>query len=56
MLIDSDSDMIETVYTFCESVNLPTTLTEIGLANVSDESRYKSENTGDYVVNSFALF
>lgn len=38
MLIDSDPEMIETVYHFCESVGLPTTLAEIGLANVSDDN------------------
>ena len=37
MLIDSDPKMIETVYNFCQSVGLPTTLAEIGLANVSDD-------------------
>ncbi|OCG71696.1 glycerol dehydrogenase [Gilliamella sp. Occ3-1] len=41
MLIDSDPDMIETVYNFCESVGLPTTLAEIGLANVSDKDLMK---------------
>ena len=37
MLIDSDPQMIETVYDFCQSVGLPITLAEIGLANVSDD-------------------
>ena len=41
MLIDSDPNMIETVYAFCESVGLPTTLAEIGLTNVSDEDLMK---------------
>ncbi|MCO6549241.1 hypothetical protein GYW75_07050 [Gilliamella sp. ESL0232] len=41
MLIDSNSDMIETVYNFCESVGLSTMLAEFGLANTSDEELMK---------------
>ena len=37
MLIDSDPDMIDTVYTFCESVGLPKVLAEIGLIDVNDD-------------------
>lgn len=36
-LTDKPAGMIDEVYTFCESVGLPTTLAEIGLENVSDE-------------------
>jgi glycerol dehydrogenase len=35
-LTDKRKDMIDEVYGFCESVGLPTTLDDIGLANVSD--------------------
>ncbi|MFQ1017649.1 hypothetical protein [Gilliamella sp. BG7] len=41
MLIDSDPDMIETVYNFCESVGLPIALAEIDLTNASDEDLMK---------------
>ncbi|MCO6538941.1 MAG: hypothetical protein J6569_02265 [Gilliamella sp.] len=41
MLIDSNSDMIETVYNFCESVGLSTMLAEFGLANTCDEELMK---------------
>ncbi|MBI0096087.1 hypothetical protein H3T96_11760 [Gilliamella sp. W8136] len=44
MLIDSDPDMIDTVYTFCESVGLPTTLAEIGLIDVNDDDLIKAAN------------
>lgn len=37
MLTDREPDLIDTVYTFCESVGLPTTLAQIGLSNVTDE-------------------
>jgi len=36
-LTGKDPKVIDEVYSFCESVGLPTTLAEIGLANVSDE-------------------
>jgi glycerol dehydrogenase len=36
-LTDKSSEQIDEVYTFCESVGLPTTLDEIGLEDVSDE-------------------
>lgn len=36
-LTDKPADLIDEVYTFCESVGLPTTLAEIGLENVTDE-------------------
>ena len=35
-LTDKRKDMIDEVYGFCESVGLPTTLDDIGLANASD--------------------
>lgn len=41
MLIDSEPDMIETVYAFCQSVGLPTTLAQIGLVDVTDEDLMK---------------
>jgi glycerol dehydrogenase len=36
-LTDKPADLIDEVYTLCESVGLPTTLGEIGLGEVSDE-------------------
>lgn len=36
-LTDKSYEIITEVYKFCESVGLPTTLADIGLANVSDE-------------------
>ena len=36
-LTDKPADLIDEVYTFCESLGLPTTLAEIGLVGVSDE-------------------
>jgi glycerol dehydrogenase len=36
-LTDKPADLIDEVYTLCESVGLPTTLAEIGLGEVSDE-------------------
>lgn len=36
-LTGKSPDMIDEVFTFCEAVGLPTTLAEIGLAEVSDE-------------------
>ncbi len=38
---DKSQDIIDQVYSFCESVGLPTTLGEIGLANVSDRDLMK---------------
>jgi len=35
-LTDKPSEMIDRVYTFCESVGLPTTLTDLGLSGLSD--------------------
>lgn len=40
-LSDQDPDVIDEVYTFCEEVGLPTTLAEIGLADVADEELMK---------------
>lgn len=37
MLTDRDPDLIDTVYSFCESIGLPTTLAQIGLSNATDE-------------------
>jgi glycerol dehydrogenase len=41
-LTDKPSDMIDEVYSFCESVGLPTTLAEISLENASDEDLGKA--------------
>lgn len=41
VLTDKDKATLETVYSFCESVGLPTTLADIGLNNVSDEDLMK---------------
>ncbi|MDZ6245595.1 glycerol dehydrogenase [Klebsiella pneumoniae] len=41
MLTDREPELIETVYTFCESVGLPTTLAQLGLDNVSDAELQK---------------
>ena len=41
ILTDKDADIINLVFGFCESVGLPTTLAEIGLAAVSDEELMK---------------
>lgn len=40
-LIDRKKETIDEVYTFCESIGLPTTLAEIGLPNVSDSALTK---------------
>jgi glycerol dehydrogenase len=40
-LTDKKTEIIDEVYTFCESVGLPTTLAEIGLPNVTDSSLAK---------------
>jgi glycerol dehydrogenase len=37
-LTDKPADLIDEVYTLCEAVGLPTTLADIGLAEVSDEA------------------
>ncbi len=36
-LTDKSSELIDEVYDFCEEVGLPTTLADIGLADISDE-------------------
>jgi glycerol dehydrogenase len=36
-LTKKPKDVIEKIYTFCESIGLPTTLSDIGLGNASDE-------------------
>jgi glycerol dehydrogenase len=36
-MTDADQKEIATVYQFCESVGLPTTLSEIGLSNITQE-------------------
>lgn len=41
MLTDRDPELISTVYTFCESVGLPTTLAQLGLAQVTDDDLLK---------------
>ncbi len=48
--------LIEEVYALCESVGLPTTLAQIGLANVTDEELYSAiqpvfDNKGSYLHN-----
>jgi glycerol dehydrogenase len=40
-LTDKKKEIIDEVYTFCESVGLPTTLAEIGLPNTSDSDLTK---------------
>ncbi len=40
-LTGKPSDLIDEVYTFCESVGLPTTLADLGLGEVSDEGLEK---------------
>lgn len=37
ILTDKDRDTVDKVFSFCEAIGLPTTLADIGLANVSDE-------------------
>lgn len=37
-LTDKPASVIDTVYTFCEAVGLPTILAEIGLAEIADEA------------------
>jgi len=41
VLTDKDKATIDTVYSFCESVGLPTTLEDIGLKDVSDDDLRK---------------
>lgn len=40
-LTDKPKAVIDEVFTFCESVDLPTTLTELGLENITDEDLMK---------------
>ncbi len=40
-LTDKDSDFIDGIYDFCESVGLPTTLEQVGLTNPTDEDLMK---------------
>jgi glycerol dehydrogenase len=40
-LTDTSTDEVTTVYSFCESVGLPTTLADIGLANVGRQQLMK---------------
>jgi glycerol dehydrogenase len=44
-LTDKPKDIIDQVYSFCESVGLPTTLSEIGLRGVSDEDIMSMANS-----------
>ena len=44
ILTDKSSEIIDTVFGFCESIGLPTTLADIGLANVTDEELMKVAN------------
>ncbi len=41
LLTDKPAELIDEVFTFCESVGLPTTLAEIGLADVTEEDLQK---------------
>ncbi len=41
ILTDKSPEMIDLVFSFCESVDLPTTLADIGLGTVSDEDLMK---------------
>jgi len=45
ILTDKDSETIDTIFGFCETVGLPTTLADIGLENVSDEELMKAAET-----------
>ena len=40
-LTDKPQGIVDEVYTFCEHVGLPTTLKEIGLADVSNDDLFK---------------
>ncbi len=40
-LTDKPMDMINEVFSFCETVGLPTTLGDIGLSDISDENLMK---------------
>ena len=40
-LTDKEDDVIDEVYTFCETVGLPTTMEDIGLLGVSDDDLYR---------------
>lgn len=42
ILTDKSSEQIHMVFSFCESIGLPTTLAEIGLADVTDEDLMKA--------------
>ncbi len=53
-LTKKPEDIIKRTYTFCETVGLPTTLTEIGLSHASDEDILtiaKSTCTNDIIYN-----
>ena len=41
MLTDKPQELVDEIFTFCESVGLPTTLEDIGLKDVSDEDIMK---------------
>lgn len=41
ILTDKNKDTLDTVYSFCESIGLPTTLADIGLKDVSDDQLMK---------------
>ncbi|WP_338628204.1 glycerol dehydrogenase [Yersinia intermedia] len=41
MLTDREPEVIDTIYSFCESIGLPTTLADIGLENVTDDELLK---------------
>ena len=44
ILTDKSSEEIHRVFSFCESIGLPTTLADIGLVDVSDEDLMKAAN------------
>jgi len=44
ILTDKSKEIIDTVFTFCESIGLPTTFADIGLENVTDEELMQVAN------------
>ncbi|UXM96518.1 glycerol dehydrogenase (plasmid) [Bartonella sp. HY329] len=55
ILTDKDAEMIDLIFDFCELVNLPTTLADIGLGEVSDADLMKAAEaatvTGETIHN-----
>lgn len=50
-LTDKSREVIEEVYSFCESVGLPTTLAQIGLLNITDEALTRVAQTAMSPIN-----